>query len=156
MIIIPKVDLLNVKDRREEQSKMTSSFSSTEILSCSRVYAEYSTRAPKNWCFRIVMLEKILESSWITRRPNQSILKEINSEYSLEGLMLKLKLQYFGHLMWREDSLDDSHAGKDWRQNKKRAAEDEMVGCHHQLNGHEFEQAPGDSEGQGSLACCSP
>ena len=52
------------------------------------------------------MLEKILESSWITRRPNQSILKEINSEYSLEGLMSKLMLQYFGYLMGRTDSLE--------------------------------------------------
>jgi len=53
-----------------------------------------------------VVLEKILESSWTVRRSNQSILKEINSEYSLEGLMLKLKLQYFGHLMQRANSLE--------------------------------------------------
>ena len=60
---------------------------------------------PKNSCFRTVVLEKILESPLDTRRSNQSILKEINPEYSLEGLMLKLKLQYFGHLMQRVDSL---------------------------------------------------
>ena len=59
---------------------------------------------PKNWCFWTVMLENTLESPWTARRSNQSILKEINPEYSLEGLMLKL--QYFGHLMWRVDSLE--------------------------------------------------
>ena len=62
--------------------------------------------APKNWCFWTVVLEKTLESPWAARRLNQPILKEINPEYSLEGLMLKLKLQYFGHLMWRTDSLE--------------------------------------------------
>ena len=62
--------------------------------------------ALKNWCFWIVVLEKILESSLDTKRSNQSILKEINPKYSLEGLILKLKLQYFGHLMWRTDSLE--------------------------------------------------
>ena len=60
---------------------------------------------PKNWCFWTVVLERTLESPWTARRSNQSILKEISSEYLLEGLMLKLKLQYFGHLMWRTDSL---------------------------------------------------
>ena len=64
------------------------------------------SRAPKNWCFRTVIVEKTLESSWTARRSNQSILKEISPEYSLEGLMLKLKLQYFGHLMQRTDSLE--------------------------------------------------
>ena len=62
---------------------------------------------PKNWCFWIVLLEKTLEtSSWTLSRTNQSILKEISTEYSLEGLMLKLKLQYLGHFMWRTDSLE--------------------------------------------------
>ena len=61
---------------------------------------------PKNWCFWIVVLQKTLESLWTARRSNQSILKEISSGCSLEGLMLKLKLQYFGHLMWRVDSLE--------------------------------------------------
>ena len=62
--------------------------------------------ASKNWCFWTVVLGKTLESPLDCRRSNQSILKEINPEYSLEGLMLKLKLQYFGHLMWRTDSLE--------------------------------------------------
>ena len=62
-------------------------------------------RAPKNWCFWTVVLEKSLESSWTARRSNQSILKEISPGISLEGMMLKLKLQYSGHLLWRVDSL---------------------------------------------------
>ena len=61
-----------------------------------------------NWCFQIVVLEKTLDSPWTTRRSNQSILKEINPDYSLERLMLKLKLQYFGHLMRRTDSLKET------------------------------------------------
>ena len=64
--------------------------------------------APKNWSFRIVVLEKTLESPRDSRRSNQSILKEINPEYSLEGLMLKLKLQYFGHVMQRAYSLEET------------------------------------------------
>ena len=60
----------------------------------------------KNWCFWTMVLEKTLESPWTAGRSNQSVLKEISSEYSLEGLMLKLKLQYFGHLMWRMNSLE--------------------------------------------------
>ena len=94
---------------------------------------------------------------WTAGRSNQSILKEISPEYSLEGLMLKLKLQYFGHLMWRADSLGkDPDAGKDWRQEEKGTTEDKMVGWHHQLNGHEFEQALGVGVEQGSLSCFSP
>ena len=64
--------------------------------------------APKNWCFWTVVLEKTLESPWTARRSNQSILKEIHPGCSLEGLTLKLKLQYFGHLTWRVDSLEKS------------------------------------------------
>ena len=73
------------------------------------------------------------------RRSNQSILKEISPGWSLEGLMLKLKLQYFGHLMRRVDSLEKTFAGRDWGQEEKGTTEDEMVGYHHQLDGHEFE-----------------
>ena len=68
-----------------------------------------------------------------------SILKEINPEFSMEGLMLKLKLQYFGYLMWKADSRKDPDAGKDWRQKEKGVAEDEMVRWHHRLSGHDFE-----------------
>ena len=104
------------------------------------------------------MLEKTLESPWTARRSNQSILKEIHPVYSLEGPMLKLTLQYFGHLLRRADSLEKAlMLGKmEGGQEEKGMTEDEMVGWHHQLNGYDFEQAPGDSEGQGSLVCCSP
>ena len=81
-----------------------------------------------------------LRVPWTARRSNQSILKEISPEHSLEGLMLKLKLQYFGHLMRRVDSLEKTpDAGRDWGQEKKGMTEDEMAGWHHRLNGHEFE-----------------
>ena len=72
---------------------------------------------------------------WTARRSNQSILKEISPGCSLEGLMLKLKLQYFGDLMGRVDP----DAGRDWGQEEKGTTEDEMAGWHHRLNGHEFE-----------------
>ena len=84
---------------------------------------------------------------WTARRSNQSSLKEINPEYSLEGLMLKLKLQYFGHLMRRTDSGKDPDVGKDRRQEEKGTTEDEMDGWHHRLDGHESGQAPGVGDG---------
>ena len=91
---------------------------------------------------------------WTARRSNQSILKEVSPEYSLEGLMLKLKLQYFGHLMQRIDSLEKTlMLGKIERQEEKGTTEDEVVGWHHRLSGHEFEKTLRDSEGHGSLAC---
>ena len=94
---------------------------------------------------------------WTARRSNRSILKEISPEYSLEGLMLKLKLQYFGHLIQRTDSLEKTlMLGKTEGRREKGMTEDELVGWHHQLNGHEFEQTPGGGERQGSMACCSP
>ena len=97
--------------------------------------------------------KRLLRVPWTARKSNQSILKEINPEYSL-GLMLKLKLQYFGHLIWRADWLEDPDAGKDWRQKEKRATEDEMVGWHHWFNGYELGWTPGNGEGQGGLVCC--
>ena len=84
------------------------------------------------WCWR-----GLLRVPWTARRSNQPILKEISLEYSLEGLMLKLKLQYFGHLSWL--IWKDPDSGKDWRREEKGMTEDEMVGWHHRLNGHEFE-----------------
>ena len=70
--------------------------------------------------------------------------------------MLKLKLQYFGHLMQRTDSLEKTRYRERLKAGEKGMTEDEMVGWHHQLNGHEFEQALGVGDGEGSLACCSP
>ena len=84
---------------------------------------------------------------WAARRANQSILKEIYPEYSLEGLMLKLKLQHFGHLMRRTDSLEKPlMLGKIEGRKKRGTTEDEVVGRHHRLNGQEFEQPLGDSQ----------
>ena len=77
---------------------------------------------------------------WTARRSNQSILKEISPGCSLEGLILKLKLQYSGHLMQRVDSLEETlMLGRDWGQEEKGMTEDEMAGWHHRLDGHEFE-----------------
>ena len=87
------------------------------------------------WCWR-----RLLRILWTARRSNQSILKEISPEYSLEGLMLKLKLP----ILWPADRKNwliwkDPDGGKDWRQEEKGTIEDEMVGWHHWLNEHEFE-----------------
>ena len=76
---------------------------------------------------------------WSASRSNHSILKEISPEYSLEGLMLKLKLQFFGHLMRRTDSFEKTLMLGKIEGEEKGTAEDEMVGWHHQLNGQEFE-----------------
>ena len=81
------------------------------------------------WCWR-----RLLRVPWTARRCNQSILKEINPEYSSEGLMLNLKLQYFGHLMGRTDSFERPWCWEDWRWKKKGTTKDEMVGWHHQFN----------------------
>ena len=88
----------------------------------------------KLWCWR-----RLLQVPWTTRRSNQSILKEISPECSLEGLMLKLKLQYFGHLMRRTDSLEKTLMLGKIEGGRRRGRQDEMIGWHHQLNGHEFE-----------------
>ena len=101
-----------------------------------------------------VSMYRLLRVPWTARTSNQSTLKEINCEHSLEGLMLKL--QYFGHLMQRATSFEKTPVlGKIEGRRRRGQQEDEMVGWHHRLNGLEFEQTPGDGEGQGSLACCS-
>ena len=83
--------------------------------------------------------EESLRVPWTARRSSRPILKELSPEYSLEGLMLKLKLQYFGHLMQRADSFEKTLMLEKTEGRKKGITEDEMVGLHHQLNGHEFE-----------------
>ena len=89
----------------------------------------------EQWCWR-----RLLRVPWTARRSNQSILKEISSLYSLERLMLKLKLQHFGHLMRRADSLEKTLLlGKIEGRRRRGMTKDEMVGWHHQLDGHEFE-----------------
>ena len=94
-----------------------------------------------------------LESPWTARRSNKSILTEINPGISLEEMMLKLKLLYFGHLMRRVDSLEKTLM--DWGQEEKGTTEDEMAGWHHWLDGCESEWNPGVGDGQGGLACCN-
>ena len=101
------------------------------------------------WCWR-----RLLRVPWTARRSSQSIVKEISPGISLEGMMLKLKLQYFGHLIWRVDSLEKTDAGRDWGQEEKGMTEDEMAGWHHWLDGCKFEWTPGVGDGQGGLACC--
>ena len=95
--------------------------------------------APKNWCLWTVVLEKTLESPLYCKRSNQWILKEISPEYSLEGLMLKLKLQYFGHLMWRTYSLEKTLMFQKIEGRRWRGRQNEMVGWHPWLDGFEFE-----------------
>ena len=103
------------------------------------------------WCYR-----RLLRVPWTTRRSNQSILKEIIPGYSLEALMLKLKLQCFSHLMQRADSLEKTlMLGKIGGQEEKGTTEDEMVGWHHGLNGHGFGWTLAVCDGQGGIVSCS-
>ena len=102
------------------------------------------------WCWR-----RLLRVPWTARRSNRSILKEISPGCSLEGLMVKLKLQYFGHLTWRVDSLEKTlMLGGIGGQEEKGTTEDEMTGWHHRLNGRESEWTLGVGDRQGGLACC--
>ena len=107
----------------------------------------------KSACQRIDAFElcwrRLLRVPWSARRSKHSIVKEINPEYSLGGLMLKLNLQYFGHLVWRADSLEKIEG------RRRRGWQMMMVGLHHWLNGHETEQIVGDSEEEGSLVWCN-
>ena len=113
--------------------------------------------APKNWCFWTVMLEKTLES-----RLDFKEIKPVNPKGNQPWIFIaRTDSEDVDPILWAPDGKNwligkDPDAGKDWRQEQKRMTEDEMVGWHHRLNGHEFEQAPGDGEGQGSLECYSP
>ena len=102
------------------------------------------------WCWR-----RLLRVPWTARRSNQSILKEISPKYALEGLMLKLKLQHFGHLMWRTDSLEKILMLRKI-EGRRKGDDRGWDGCIASLTRHEFEQAPGIGDGQGSLVCCRP
>ena len=104
----------------------------------------------KLWCWR-----RLLRVPWTARRSNQSILKEISLGCSLEGMMLKLKLQYFVHLMQRVDSLEKTLmlGGIGGRRRRGRQRMRWVDGIHHWLDGCEFEWTPGVSDGQGGLAC---
>ena len=124
-------------------------FSSGHVLMWELDYKE--SWALKNWCFWTMVLEKTLESPLDCKETNQSILKEISPGISLEGMMLKLKLQYFVHLMQRVGK--DFDAGRDWGQEEKG-----MTGWDgwmaSRLDGHESEWTPGVGYRQGGLACC--
>ena len=101
--------------------------------------------------------QRFIRVPWTTRRANYSILKEINPENTLEGLMMKLKLQYFGHLMRRADSLEKTlMLGKIEGRRRRGRQKDKMVGWHHWLSGYEFEQTLRENERQGILECCDP
>ena len=101
------------------------------------------------WCWR-----RLLRVPWTARRSNQSILKEINPGISLEGVMLKLKLQYFGHLMWRVDSLEKTDAGRDWgRRRRGRPRMRWLYGITDSMDVSQWTLGAGD--GQGVLACCN-
>ena len=111
--------------------------------------------------FKLRCWKRLLSLPWAPRRSNKSIWKEINPEYSLEGWCWTWSSNTLSSNTLPPDVKSwligkDPDAGKDWRQEEKGATEDEMVGWHYQLNGHEFEQARGVGDGQGSLACCSP
>ena len=95
---------------------------------------QWRTDAFELWCWR-----RLLRVRWTTRRSNQSILKEISPGCSLEGMMLKLKFQYFGHQMRRADSLEKTLMLGKTEQEEKGTTEDKMVGWHHWVSGHEFE-----------------
>ena len=117
----------------------------------------WNVKKAEHWSidgFELWYWRRLLRVPWTARRSNQSILK-INPGISLEGLMLKLKLQYFGHLMWRVDSLEKTlMLGGTGGQEEKGMTEDEMAGWHHCLDGLESEWTPGFGDGQGGLACC--
>ena len=108
------------------------------------------TDAFELWCWR-----RLLRVPWTTRRSNQSILKEISPECSLEGLMLKLKLQYYGHLMRRTDSFEKTLMLGKIKGGRRRGWQ-RMRWLDGITDSIEFEQVPGVDDGQGSLACCSP
>ena len=112
--------------------------------------------ALKNWCFWTVVLEKTLESP-LDCKEIQPVHSEGNQSWAV---ITSTDAEAEAPKLWSPDAKNwligkDPDAGKDWRQ-KKGTTEDEMVGWHHQLNGHEFEQALGVGDGQGGLACCSP
>ena len=113
--------------------------------------------APNNWCFWTVVLEKTLESPLDGKE-----IKPVNSKGNQSWIFIgRTDSEVEALILWPSDVMSwligkDPDAGKDWRQGERGMTKEEMVGWHHWLNGREFEQALGDSEGQGSLACCSP
>ena len=113
--------------------------------------------APQNWCFQTVVLEKTLESPLDYKE-----IKLVNPKENKSWIFIgRTDAEAEAPILWPPEMKNwlngkDPDARKDWRQVEKGTIEDEMVGCHHQLDGHEFEQAPGVGDGQGSLMFCSP
>ena len=107
------------------------------------------TDAFELWCWG-----RLFRVPWTARRSNQSILKETSPGCLLEGLMLKLKLQYFDHLMWRVDSLEKTLMLGGIGGRRRRGRQDELAGWHHRLNAREFGWTLGVGDGQGGLVCC--
>ena len=119
----------------------------------------WTVKKAQHWridAFELCCWRRLLRVPWTAKRSNQSILKEISPESLLQGLMLNLKLQYLATWCEEVSHLKDPDAVKYWRWKEKGMTEDEMVVWHHRLSGHQFEQAPGIANGQGSLASCSP
>ena len=138
-----------------------SPYSQSYVFSSSHVWMweldHKESWAPKNWCFWTVVLEKTLESPLDSKE-----IKPVNPKGNEPWIFIRrTDAEAEAPILWPPDAKSqlirkDSDAGKDWGQEEKGMTEDEMVGWHHWLNGCEFEQTSGDSEGQGSLACCGP
>ena len=134
---------------RKVMTNLDSTLKSRDITLPTRSTWYWRIDAFDLWCWR-----RLLRVPWTVRRSNQSILKEISPEYSLEGLRLKLKLQYFGYLMWRADSFEKTLMLGKIKVGGEGDDKDEMFGWHHLLNGHGFGWTPGVGDGQGGLVCC--
>ena len=157
---------------RKVMTKLDSIFKSRDITFSTKVHLVKATVFPavvygcESWtvtkaeCQRIDAFEvwcwrRLLRVPWTARTSNLSILKEISPGCSLEGMMLKMKLHYFGHLMWRELIGKHSDAGRDWGRRRRGWQRMRWLDeWHHWLDGHEFEWTPGVGDGQGGLACC--
>ena len=154
----PRQRIKKQRHHLADKGPSSQSYGFLVVMDGGKIWAIKKAESCRIDAFGLQCWRRLLRVPWTARRSNQSILKEINPEYSLEGLMLKLKIQYFGHLMWRANSLEKTlMMGKiEGGVEEKGMTENDMVGWHHWLSGHEFEQASGVGDGQGSLVCCSP
>ena len=147
-----------IKKQRHHHFADKGLYSQSYGFSSSRVWMwELDHKAPKNWCFWIVVLEKTLESPCDCKEI-QPVHPRGNQPWIFTG---RTNAKTEAPILWLSDvksqlNRKDSDNGNDWRQEEKGMAEDEMVRWHHRLDGHGFGQTPGNGEGQGSLACCSP
>ena len=149
--------ILKSRDNFANQGPSSQSygFSSSHVCACESWTIEKEGWVQKNWCFWTVVLEKALESPLDCKEINP-INPKGNQLWTFTG-----RTDAEAPMLWPPDADSqlngkDPDDGKDWRQEEKGTIDDEMVGWHHWLDGHEFEQAPGVGDGQGSLVCCSP